>query len=52
MTGKYTPTAFARADTPDDKLNPNPVALRGLSPGNSPIRPAASMVPRQHVAMP
>jgi len=48
VTGEYTPTAFARADMPDDKLNPNPVALQGLSPGKSPIRPASSMVPRQY----
>ena len=48
VTGEYTPTAFARADTPDHKINPKPVALRGLSPGRSPICDASAMVPRQH----
>ena len=48
VTGEYTPTAFARADTPDHKINPNPVALQGLSPGRSPIREASAMVPRQN----
>ena len=48
VTGEYTPTAFARADTPDHRINPNPVALHGLSPGRSPIREASAMVPRKH----
>lgn len=47
VAGQYTPTAFARADIPNNKTNPSPVDLIGLSPGASPICEASAMVPRQ-----